>query len=167
MAKAKYDFRAVDAFEGEARDFLLSPKKWRTFATRARLDWEYVQFTKRNRHDVPSARGIYAFVIEHCDAQFPAHGYIMYVGITGHTAGNRTLRSRYAEYLRGIEREKRERVRWMLNKFRTDLYFHFAVIPDQRLSLTKLETALLNAINPPCNKKDFSGGRIKTERAFR
>jgi hypothetical protein len=163
----QYNFTTVDRFEGEFRDFLLSPRIWRRFATSAKLDWDYVQFTKGNRAEIPTSRGVYVFIVECCESQFPPHGYIMYVGITGNTKRGRNLRARYSEYLRGVKQEKRERVRWMLNKFRKELYFHFAVISDHRRSLTRLETALLDALHPPCNRKDFSGGQIKTARAFR
>lgn len=164
---AKYGFNAVDDLEGEIRGFVLSPTNWRNFKTRVQLDWEYVKFTSRYRQNVPRARGIYAFVVEYCESQFPPHGYLMYLGITGNTSRNRDLRARFGEYLRGIEKEKRERVKWMLNKFSDELYFHFAQVKDLRVNLAKLERALLDAIHPPCNKKDFSGGRIKTSRAFR
>ena len=162
----KYNFADVDHLEGLGRNFILDPSGWAKFETKVKLDWWYVPFESTNRQSVPSTRGIYAFVVEYNQSQFPPHGYLMYIGITGN-ANKRTLRNRYSDYLRGIKSEKRARVRWMLNKFDGCLSFYFAEIPDRRVNLEKLESDLLNVIHPPCNKADFTGTKIKTSRAFR
>jgi hypothetical protein len=161
-----YDFKTVDELEGLGRSFVLDPVGWSKFQTQATLDWWYVPFESSYRTAVPTTRGVYAFVVEYTTAQFPPHGYLMYIGISGNS-NQRTLRLRYSDYLRGVTKEKRERVKWMLNKFQGCLFFYFAEVSDRRIDLAKLETDLLNVTHPPCNKADFSGAKIKTARAFR
>lgn len=81
-----YDFTNgqgfVDAFDSLKiweRTFVLSPERWRTAISGLKLDWDWVLFDENSKTNIPTERGLYAFVVEYCDAYFPPHGYIMYV----------------------------------------------------------------------------------------
>jgi hypothetical protein len=150
--KSGSDFHeAFNALKIYERTFILSPRQWRTEKLDVKLDWAWVRFTEKNVDSVPDTRGLYAFIVEHHPSNFPPHGYIMYVGITGDTSDDRSLRLRFRDYLR--ERNNgRSKVVVMLNQFKKNLFFHFAPVPDKSQSLEQIETALLSAIIPPCNE---------------
>jgi hypothetical protein len=44
----------------------------------------------------------------------------------------------------------------MLHQYKGFMWFHFAEVTDYAVSLPMLETALLDALLPPCNQEDFS-----------
>jgi len=146
--------RRIDTLRNYKKSFILSPAQWKSFKVKG-LEWESVQFGDNEKSNVPDERGVYCFMIEHRDSSFPSHGYMAYVGLVGHN-NNRTLRLRYADYLRDQKRAKRVHIYELLNKWKGSIYFHYAPVKDKRRSLKKIETALLDAIVPPYNKKDFS-----------
>lgn len=146
--------------------FILSPERWRTATSSVKLSWDWVPFDKTSKPDIPTERGLYAFVVEHCEAYFPPHGYIMYVGITGDVSRARNLRVRFGDYLRDAEKGGRSRVVVMLNMFKDNLYFYFAPLPDRTQSLSAIEKEMLAAIIPPCNA-DFIAEIAPAVRALR
>lgn len=148
------------------RTFVISPKQLRKFTTRAVLTWGKVKFTPSNRASIPTDRGIYAFVAEHNENQLPPHGYVMYVGISGDKSSH-NLRRRYGDYLREKRIKKRAGIHYMLNKWGTCLYFHFAVVNDRRISLLNLEKAMSDALVPPFSQNDFSAEIREARRAFK
>lgn len=148
---------------------VLSPKQWSSFVPPVPLDWQSVQFTGANRSNVPKERGIYAFVVQFQDhsvnpLRLPQHGYIMYVGITGHIGVTRTLYDRFGDYAR--ERGKRIRIYSMLQKWSQHLFFHYATVPVG-VALDQLELAINDAIIPPYVTGDFSAGVKPLVKALR
>ena len=141
------------------QNVILMPEKWRSFVPAEPLAWTKVKFTTENKAGVPAQRGIYAFVVQFQDndalpTPLPPHGYIMYAGITG-AAANRTLNDRYGDYLRDQRRAKRMQIWTMLNRWKEDIYFHFAPV-GPKFDLAAAETALNDAIIPPYVTNDFS-----------
>ena len=145
---------SVDDLRLAKQEFMLSPQQWRTLDIPS-LDWEFVRFSKENKETIPQKKGIYCFIIRHDHAALPMHGYIAYVGLTGKSE-QRNLRVRYSEYLRDQVRPKRIHIHQMLNRWSDDLYFYFSVVENNDIGLTTIETALLDALIPPFNEKDFS-----------
>ena len=158
---------AVDDVRRDIRDFLVSPQRWRTSRVTTPLAWTSVKFEPGNRDQVPAARGIYAFTVMHANDYFPPHGFIMYIGIAGARAQERTLHDRFYEYVREQQRFKRPRVHYMLTKYKDDLYFNYATVTDERLDLEQLELDLNDAIVPPVVVKDFTAEIRAIVAAFR
>lgn len=170
---AAYDFTTgrgyADAYfdlKQWERTFVLSPERWRTAASSINLNWDWVPFDEKSKPNIPPERGLYAFVVEHTDAYFPPHGYIMYAGITGDQSPARNLRVRFGDYLREARTGGRSRVVVMLNLFKDDVYFHYAPVPDCSQSLSVIEDEMLAAIIPPCNE-DFIAEIAPAVRALR
>lgn len=139
---------------------LLAPSRWRGFVPASPLAWSYVKFEVGNRTAVPEQRGIYAFIVQFQDngqlpIALPPHGYVMYAGVTGEVAAGRTLRDRYGDYLRDQKRPKRRSIWLMLNRWKEDIYFHYAPV-DANFDLGAAEDALNDAIIPPYVTQDFS-----------
>ncbi len=148
--------KQIDSITPYKQEFILHPVQWRTCQIRD-LKWQSVKFDQSHTQNIPVQRGLYSFIVKHLNNSFPSNGYVMYVGITGDKTYKRTLRSRYQEYLREIDRPKRISIHEMLNRWNGDIYFYFVPVPDKRISLSKIETSLLDAMMPPLNERDFSG----------
>lgn len=146
---------AVEKFKTGRRTFSLDPDRWDSSRVGIPLDWRELKFEPGNRNAVPEERGVYAFVVRRDNGHFPPHGYIMYIGITGHSAAQRTLRKRFGDYLREKVKNKRPRVHYMLNRYGNDLYFLYVTI-NEAVDLAQLEIDLNDAIVPPVGRKDFS-----------
>lgn len=142
-------------YKGDSHDFFLDMKSWRTFKTSYKLAWQKLRFDKATQPSIPKQRGIYAFTLELAPSLLPAHGYILYIGITGDDS-NANLYKRYAQYLLHLKNEDgRPAIFYMLDNWNGDLFFNFVPLPDKKVDLAKLEKALLNAVAPPVNKKDM------------
>lgn len=152
--------------KADAYEFYLDLTSWRKFTSAARLDWQKLRFGNAAVPNVPQERGIYAFTLELDPSQLPAHGYIIYVGITGNTS-NANLRKRFNQYLAQLKnKDGRPRIYFMLANWKDDLFFNFVSIPDKNVDLAKIERDFLNAVMPPANQADF-GGKIKAAKAAR
>lgn len=152
-----HDFvQKVDAVKADSRRFYVSPARWRKSRVTTALHWCKVKFLRDNKSLIPAQRGIYAFTVQHDNDHFPPHGFIMYIGITGEVAKNRTLQKRFMDYLYEKKRAKRPKVHYMLNKYEKDLYFYYCPIADGGIDLGELELNLNDAILPPVVVKDFS-----------
>lgn len=167
--RTTYDFvterTAVRDLKYATETFLLNPAQWRSFRTSHSLPWRKLRFTRANRRHIPREPGIYAFVVEHAGDWLPAHGYIMYFGITGPTP-RRHLWTRYGEYLREKTKGRRLSVQLMLNDYEDDLFFHYVPLNLTRSELKALETALIDAVQPPVNEKDFSAEIMRRRKAL-
>lgn len=154
---AKYDIvKATKRLKGELSAFHMDFERWRRFKSRHRLDWQKVRFDPINRNLVPQERGIYVFSVELEPSKLPTHGYIMYVGITGHQSGNANLRKRYSQYLAHQRKDEgRSRMRFLLKNWKQDLFFNFVPLPNIAVDLEKMEQAFINAVYPPVNRTDF------------
>lgn len=148
--------KEVRRARGYRQDFILDPESWRRFALANPIGWKRIKFTGANKKRVPQERGVYAFVVSHDNVSFPAHGYVMYVGITG-DASPRNLRKRFGDYLSDSALRKRPAIRSMIEMWKDDLYFHYAGVADASVRLGAIETALNDALLPPYSSNDFSG----------
>lgn len=155
--------KEIDGLTNYKKTFILSPIQWQKLGI-PKVKWKSVKFSTANKTHIPKVRGIYTFIIKHDSDLLPPHGYIAYVGLTGDKK-ERTLHQRYGDYLRDQKRPKRINIHTLLNKWKDDIYFYFAEIPDKKISLSDIETNLLDSIIPPYNRKDFTGefGRIVRE----
>ena len=156
----------TDDLKSFAVRFVLSPRQWETFQCPTSLTWHRVKFDRPNATVVPTATGIYAFIVEYPGFQLPPHGYIMYIGITKRDGGG-NLRKRYRQYLDEKRVLKRAKVHYMLNKWSQHLYFHYAEVTDPQCDIRDLEQRLCDAMVPPYNKNDFSAMIRKQVQAFR
>ena len=81
------------------RSFFLWKEQWDTYIDPPiTLDWQCVKFETSNANKIPTEKGIYAFFIEPRIGNFPAHGYLVYLGQTGHKS-KRDLQKRFRDYL--------------------------------------------------------------------
>jgi hypothetical protein len=158
----EYDW--IDAAAEDARtyrrEFLLWKTQWGNYPDPIPLNWKCVRFEKDNRSQIPSRKGIYAFFVEPRIANFPSHGYLMYIGQTGQDS-NHNLRKRFGDYLGKSEGKKRPSIKYMLTKWKGYLYFYYAEIDPDQINLEQLERTLLDTFTPPFVKKGFSG-KIKS-----
>jgi hypothetical protein len=143
-------------YKGNLHEFFLDMKSWKKFKTRFRLDWQKARFEQANLAVIPKERGIYAFTIELASAKLPPHGYILYVGITGDDS-DANLYKRYSQYLLNLKNEDgRPAVVYMMKNWSGDLFFNFVPLPNKSVNLEKIESAFINSVMPPINKRDFS-----------
>ncbi len=156
MATKHFDLvKFTKQYKSELHEFFLDMSRWRKFKTKHKLDWQKLRFGQDSPAAIPKQRGIYVFTVELSPAKLPAHGYIMYVGETGEGSKG-TLYSRYAQYLREREDEDgRPAVLYMMKNWSDHLFFNFAPLPDKTIDLLELESAFINSIIPPINKRDF------------
>jgi hypothetical protein len=155
-----------DDLKSYGATFNLSPKLLLGFSTGVALDWKKVKFISANQSLVPRRRGIYAFVVERNGSSLPPHGYVMYVGISGDRSGY-DLRKRYGDYLRYKRNLTRPVVHYMLNNWGPCLFFHYAVVSDKRVSLSRLEKSVSDALVPPFSTSDFSAKIRRGKKALR
>lgn len=142
-------------YKAELHGFFLDLRKWRDFKTRYKLDWQKIRFDEASHGSVPHDRGIYIFTVELSPTKLPAHGYILYVGITGDDS-DANLYKRYAQYLRHLKNQDgRPAVYYMLDNWAGDLFFHFVSIPNTAVDLSRIEKSIINAVIPPVNKRDM------------
>ncbi|WP_433884430.1 hypothetical protein [Pseudomonas vranovensis] len=155
--KKLHDLLADTAnYKANSHSFYLDLQAWRQFKTKFPITWNKVKFEKSTQPHIPKERGIYAFTAVWDTSLIPDHGYILYLGITGDESKS-NLHTRYGQYLSEWRNaSKRPKVYFMLEKWKGDLFFNFVPIPDKRLSLSKIETAFLSAIQPPINERDMS-----------
>jgi hypothetical protein len=146
-------------------NFVINPKHLDIFSTDAKLSWKKVRFSSRNKALIPKERGIYAFILEHNEATLPPHGYVMYIGISGDKSQH-TIRDRFGNYLREKKINKRPSITYMLNNWEKCLFFHYAVVTDKRISLSKLEKNMSDAFVPPFSTNDFSAEIRQARKAF-
>lgn len=121
------------------------------------FEWSEVKFDETSRASLPESRGIYAFTIHSSRPGLPNHSYIMYIGITGDTGSN-NLRKRFSDYLRDEKAivVKRPKVRRMLQKWSSVLYFQYVVVENEINGLHEIEERLNDLFQSPIVTQDFS-----------
>ena len=146
------------------QDFLLWTQQWDRYTDPLiPLDWQCVKFERDNASLVPTEKGIYAFFIEPRIAQFPSHGYLMYIGQTGHNS-ERNLRKRFRDYLydKNLSKRKllkspsRAHIHDLLNTWAGYLYFYYAEVDTTQTNLRQLERQLLDTFIPPFVDRGYS-----------
>lgn len=160
-----YDLvKKADDLGAFRQTFCLSPTQWAKCAIQPPIQWQSVPFRKGERPNVPQSRGLYAFVIRPTVSALFEHGYLMYIGQTGH--GNaRTLRARFDEYFQSTRIRKRAQIARMMDKWQNHLVFYFAPLATVA-DLKSLEVDLNDALIPPCVTGDFSPAIREAVRAF-
>lgn len=145
----------TDRYKANLYQFCLDLKAWRQFRSKFQLSWTKLRFEVGSQVMIPKVRGIYAFTLALDSSTLPDHGYILYMGITGDSSHG-TLNTRFGQYLGDLKRhDGRPKVYNVLMRWKDDLFFSFVPIPDRRISLRKLESEFLSAVNPPINERDF------------
>lgn len=145
------DFNLRGQLVLHVRRFLLYPDYWQDVNNHINImmNWQQIKFTPDNIDYIPERQGLYCFVVKPSIPNFFETNYLFYVGET-----QRTLRVRYAEYLRdqrGLGKP-RSKVFEMLNLYRDYLYFYYAIFDDSSL-IEENETKLLNTFVPAINSK--------------
>ena len=133
-----------------------------------KLSWSSVPYGGNDLDKVPdNMRGIYAFVVSHCNPVLLHHGYVLYVGIGGHNS-NRSLRARYQDYLNTKKILKRDRVTAMIGKWSDVLHFVYAPVEHSVSSddLIALERQVSGALLPPYSPGDREASLKAMERMF-
>lgn len=141
----------IDQDEAKSHEhtFILWPKLWQEYIDNQgfAFNWQECQFLSTEVDGVPNEPGLYTFTIQPRVANHPSCSYLMYIGKT-----KRTLRQRFREYLKEMQRESgRPKITRLLNKYPANTFFCYAV-PQEDAPLTNMEEALLGAFIPPCNK---------------
>lgn len=154
---AAYDLvKRTKRYKGDSHAFFVDTISWSKFRSRYKLEWARVPFGSASRKLVPEVRGVYVFSFEMFVTKFPQHGYFLYVGITGDGDSASNLRKRYSQYERQLKNENgRDAVLYMLKNWKGHLTFNYVALPNPAIDLAQLETAFINAVAPPVNKRDF------------
>ena len=139
---------------------------WQNYAPVLALTWKRLKYESAQ---VPADdRGVYAFVLDLsrlAAGPFPPLAAMLYVGETGDVSAE-TLRSRLRNYRNKRAQRDRARLWLMLDQWSAHLEFYYAVV-SAGTSTKACETALLDALLPPANKKDFSATvRLARDAAF-
>ena len=133
------------------------------------LVWDSIPYGHAQISSVPDdKRGIYAFAIHQPSAVLPPHTYVLYIGLAGRNS-ERSLRSRYRDYLSEAKYMKRPRIARMIGTWYNVLKFFYAPV-DHRLSsqdLLALEKELIAALLPPFCAGDLESSVAAKQRAFR
>lgn len=137
------------------RTFILHVPSWKSYVAKPVLTWKSVPYD--SDEDPDDERGVYAFVLdagEHSPSPIPPFSCVLYVGETGE-ASNATLKSRLENYRNKKAQRERPRIYGLLEQWGDSLFFYYATIAPGA-STKECETALLDALLPPANSKDFS-----------
>ena len=152
------------------QNFLLLTPQWASYTDPPiPLNWKCVKFEQNNANQIPTEKGVYAFFIEPRIAEFPSHGYLMYIGQTGHNS-KRNLRKRFRDYLyyknlsdRELSKSRsKELVHFLLNTWDNYLYFYYIEVDPSQMDIKQLEQKLLDTFTPPFTDRGYSAkiGRI-------
>ncbi len=143
------------------------PERWKRFSSAHKLSWRSIAFSKTNRWRVPKEPGIYCFIVGHRIKSLPPVGYPLYVGVVGTKGTDRTLRQRFAEYVREKDDPGgRLHVRQFLRVFEGELAFFCAPWHVQPAKLLKSEKLLNDALMPAYSQKDFTATTSAQRRAW-
>ena len=152
------------------QDFLLLTPQWDSYIdSPIPLNWKCVKFEQNNANQIPTKKGVYAFFIEPRIAEFPSHGYLMYIGQAGYNS-RRDLQKRFRDYLHYknlSDRElskypSKESVHFMLNTWGNYLYFYYVTVDPSQINIKQLEQKLLDTFTPPFTDRGYSAktGRV-------
>lgn len=147
--------------------FIISPREFSRANIRPPLSWKSVSFAPSSKGKVPQEPGLYAFVVRIQFPGLPMHGWVLYIGQTGHGSSGATLRSRFGQYLDNKRKPRgRHKVFYMLNAWDGSLEFFYAPEPARKAQLKKLETQLLGAFRPPFTDLTYPAAYLSPSNAF-
>lgn len=153
-------------FRACRRKFILHVPSWQDYKPPIALQWQSLKY--ESKKEPVDKRGVYAFVLDSstlAPGLFLPHACVLYVGETGDVS-TATLKSRLVNYRNKKAQRNRARIWAMLDQWGPHLLFYYATIA-QDVSTKACETALLDALLPPANNKDFSATvRLARDYAF-
>jgi hypothetical protein len=158
---------AVADIKRHMEDFVLHPPSWKSYKSTRPLKWEYVDFKKTTRAEVPKKPGLYAFAAQPPHSDFPPSSWLFYVGEVGATGSkDRTLWKRYDEYLKELEESIRAKVGTFIYRYRGYVRFYYCELDPAANDLKAMETRLISALWPDGNINDFDADVARIRRAF-
>jgi hypothetical protein len=143
-----FDFiTQVEEEKANLEFFILPAARWREYADppSGRIQWRTVPFRAASVGRIPTAKGIYGFVV--CSGVAPSiANYLMYIG-----KAEKGLRARFREYLAEVENPTgRPSVIYHLGKYMDFVRFWYSELPDDEI--VAAEDDLIHALTPPVNK---------------
>jgi DNA sulfur modification protein DndB len=142
--------------------FTIDSESWVNADMTPPFQWDSVEFKKANAKDVPTEPGLYAFVLRLPYDGLPPHGWVMYIGESGHGDSKHNLRERFKNYHAEQKKFKRAQTFFMLNAWKDKLLFFYTKLPSRKHELKDLETKLLDAFRPPYSRGGYSASLIST-----
>ncbi|GAC1466398.1 MAG: hypothetical protein NVSMB70_12030 [Chamaesiphon sp.] len=146
--------------------FTLDPTTWENADISPPFEWNVVEFNEANLKAVPENPGLYAFVLRLPYAGLPPHGWVLYIGESGHGTSSHNLRKRFKNYHDEQKKFKRQNTFFMLNAWKDQLLFYYTELPSKKSQLKDLETKLLDAFRPPYSRGGYSASLNKPQAAF-
>lgn len=147
-------------------DFVINPDAWGSANIAPPFLWESVEFQEEKVEEIPTDPGLYAFVLRLPYDGLPGHGWVLYIGETGHGDSKHNLRARFKNYHAERRKLKRQNVYFMLNAWKDHLHFFYTRLPDRKHELKTLETKLLDAFKPPYVTSGYSGALMSPQKAY-
>ncbi len=148
-------------------DAVLHPGFWTRYGDGHRLTWQKVAFNAASRAEVPRSRGLYAFAVQPPHSDFPASTYLFYIGEVGATnSPGRTLWQRFKEYLDKLKVIKRPSVGMLLNRYNGYVDFYYCELDPAAVDIKAIESALITALWPKANIRDFAVEVRQVRQAF-
>jgi hypothetical protein len=136
-------------YKAELYDFFLDLRKWRTFRSRYRLEWQKSGLMKPVKRPSPSneayTRSRWNSRPQNCQVM----GYILYVGITAMIPMPLACTNDMASIWRITRKQDgRPAVSFMLQNWAGDLFFNFVPLPNKAINLARIESSFINALMP-------------------
>lgn len=147
-------------------NFIVCPTHWHLAEIVPQISWSSVKFEPGQKHHVPTAPGLYAFVVRIPYLGLPTHGWVMYIGQTGDGSSYKTLRQRFGEYLHNKKNNRRPKIFYLLNAWDGQLEFFYTPLPNRKSELVNLETSLLGAFRPPFSDRTYPATFMSPSHAF-
>jgi hypothetical protein len=159
--------RLTDEVKARTEDVTLHAGFWSRYGAGHGLRWQKVPFTPESRPQVPRKAGLYAFAVQPPHADFPPSTYLFYIGEVGATSStDRTLWQRFKEYLDELKVTKRPSVGMFLNRYNGYIDFYFCELDPQAVDIKAIESALITALWPKANIRDYAVGVRQVRQAF-
>jgi hypothetical protein len=140
-------FDLADEYQSHRQVLTMWPRQWKKYRAPKNLRWRSLEFSDDARGKVPRKPGVYAFSVKPSVANLGV-SYLMYVGMT-----NRTLRERFAEYLKERSPNRgRPKLAMLFHHYRGFVHFNYAYVKPPH-TLKQVEDRLLAAFVPPANDR--------------
>ena len=148
MPEPPFDFVAqADEVKSHAVEFVLMPRMWKAYVNprSGSIKWSTVPFSAGAAARIPTAKGIYGFVI-HSGVAPGIANYLIYIG-----KAEKGLRKRFREYLSEVASPTgRPSIIYHLTKWSDHIRFWYSVLPPAEIA--DAEEELIKALTPPVNK---------------
>jgi excinuclease UvrABC nuclease subunit len=132
---------------GHRQTILLWPRIWQKCNPPIKLAWKRKTFTPHSAAQIPTAPGVYAFIVQPGVPPGLPFAVLMYIGMT------HSLRERFRAYLREMDDPSgRPAILTMLNMYQGYIYFYCASVPKPTKPEV-VENHLIETLAPPMNKQ--------------